>query len=124
MPNLPKTTPQHLLIGQQGEELASKLYLDKGFEILHRNFRSGKAEIDLIVKKGNLIVFVEVKTRTNINFGMPEGDVTRRQAKMIVDAAEQYTYTIDWQHNIRFDIIAVVITKDIVQIEHFEDAFY
>ena len=123
MPKTPTTAP-HLLLGQQGEETAAKMYQEKGFEIIQRNFRSGKAEIDLIVKKGNLMVFVEVKTRTSVAFGMPEEDVTKRKAKLIVNAAEQYTYDHHWQFNVRFDIVAIIITKENTEITHFEDAFY
>ena len=123
MPKTP-TTASHLLLGQQGEEMAAKMYQEKGFEIVQRNFRSGKAEIDLIVKKGNLMIFVEVKTRTSVAFGMPEEDVTSRKAKLIVNAAEQYTYDHNWQSNVRFDIVAIIITRDNTEITHFEDAFY
>ncbi len=121
---MPKPLPQHLKTGQIGEAKAVAYLLEKDYEIVHQNYRLGKAEIDIIAQKQNLLVFVEVKTRTNLSFGMPENDVTPRKAKRIVDAAEQYTFQQKWNHNIRFDIIAVIINKNNIEITHFEDAFY
>jgi putative endonuclease len=119
--------PKHLETGKHGEDVAAQFLVEKGYEIIERNYRAGKAEIDLIAKKGIFLVFVEVKSLTNLSFGMPEDAVTKRKAKLVMGAAETYIYKVNWQKEIRFDIIAIVFDKtsgQTLEIEHFEDAFY
>ena len=115
--------PAHLDTGRRGEDLAADWLVREGYEILERNYRAGRGEIDLVVRKAALIVFVEVKTRTNLAFGMPEQSVSARKAALITKAAEEYTFAAEWQGNIRFDIVAVVTGRQPAQIENFEDAF-
>ena len=115
---------KHLETGRTGEQKAADWLIKRGFEVLERNYRHQKAEIDLIVRKPNLLVFVEVKTRSDTAFGMPEAAVTPVKAALIVSAADHYLSTIDWPHEIRFDIVSVVIKGDNTEIEHLEDAFY
>lgn len=115
---------QHNDTGQRGEEAAMQYLLDKGYQLLETNYRHQHAEIDLIVQHGRLLVFVEVKTRSNLSFGEPETFVTYTKANLVMRAAEQYIYARDWQHDIRFDVVAVSITpRGDVRIKHIEDAF-
>jgi len=114
-----RLTQQH---GMEGERLASQFLEGKGFSIVARNFRYKRSEIDLIVQKEKLLVFVEVKSRKNHLFGEPETFVTRAQAKRIMEAAEHFVIEKDWHHDIRFDIIA--ITQESGEILHLKDAFY
>ena len=115
---------KHLETGRTGEQKAADWLIKQGFEVLERNYRYQKAEIDLIVRKSNLLVFVEVKTRSDTAFGMPEAAVTPVKAALIVSAADHYLSTIDWPHEIRFDIVSVVMMGKNTEIEHLEDAFY
>ncbi|MBD2757215.1 YraN family protein [Spirosoma validum] len=115
---------QHNDTGNQGEEEAVHYLREKGYEIMTRNYRYQHAEIDLIVKKGKLLAFVEVKTRTNLSYGNPEEFVSYTKAKLVMKAAEQYIFARDWQGDIRFDIIAVTIAGSELRIKHIEDAFY
>lgn len=115
---------EHLDTGKLGEDKATAFLENKGFEILARNFRFRHSEIDIIAKKSKIVVFVEVKTRTNVSFGMPEEFVDATKRRLIMKAAEQYIFDTDWHGDIRFDVIAVVITQHTVRIEHIEDAFY
>ncbi len=109
--------------GNKGEEVAAQHLVSKGYEIVARNYRYKHAEIDLIVKKGNMLVFVEVKTRRQNNFGAPESFVTAKKAAKVIEGAEYYIFSIDWLGPIRFDIVAVSgYSSDLV--EHFEDAFH
>jgi putative endonuclease len=114
----------HNETGKKGEELAAKFLVEKGFLILEKNFRWKRYEIDLIVQKDKFLVFVEVKTKTNTSYGLPEADVTPRKAAQVVAAAEEYIYANNWKQEIRFDIIAIVLKPDSVEIEHIIDAFY
>lgn len=97
---------------------------NKGYQILETNYRHQHAEIDLIAQQGKLLVFVEVKTRSNLSFGELETFVTYTKANLVMRAADQYIYARDWQHDIRFDVVAVSITpRGEVKIKHIEDAF-
>jgi len=116
-----KTPAQHT--GKYGEDLAQAYLRDSGYQLLERNFRYRQAEIDLIAQKGALLVFVEVKTRKNTEYGYPEEFVSKKQAAQIIRAAEQYILKTDWQGNIRFDIIAI-LTEPKMRITHLPDAFY
>jgi putative endonuclease len=122
--NIRDCMSKHLETGRTGEQMAADWLVQRGFEVLERNYRHLKAEIDLIVRKSNLLVFVEVKTRSDTAFGLPEAAVTPAKAALIVAAAEQYICSIDWPHEIRFDIVSVLIQGKSTEIEHLEDAFY
>jgi putative endonuclease len=114
----------HNETGKKGEDLAVKFLEEKGFEIIERNFRWKRYEIDIVAKKEPFLVFVEVKTKTNTTFGYPEDDVTPRKAAQVMAAAEEYVYATGWKKEIRFDIVAVVLKGDLVEIEHILDGFY
>jgi len=111
----------HLDTGARGEQLAADFLKTKGFEIVARNYRHRRAEIDLIAKRGNWLIFVEVKTRTSISYGYPEEFVDDQKARLIFQAAEEYIYSTDWQGHIRFDIVSVRMSLP-PEIVHFEDA--
>ena len=108
-------------IGKKGEDLAAEFLAGKGFEIVARNYRHRHAEIDLIVKRENWLIFVEVKTRSSSAFGEPEEFVDVKKANKIFEAAEAYIYAIDWKDHVRFDVISVKLGPSPL-IEHFEDA--
>ncbi len=116
---------KHLETGKKAEILAGIFLEEKGYEIIARNYRHGRGEIDLIVKKGIFIVFVEVKSLTNTKFGNPEISVTKNKIKLVTKAAGNFVYSINWQQQIRFDIISIIFkSEEDVEITHFEDAFY
>lgn len=111
--------------GNWGEAKACEYLQENGFDVLSKNYRYQHAEIDVIAKKGNLLIFVEVKTRTGSGFGMPEEFVNYSKAKLILKAAENYIYATNWLAEIRFDIISIIIFPDgNLNIRHIEDAFY
>jgi putative endonuclease len=110
--------------GKKGEDLASRYLESKGYQIRERNFRFGRNEIDIIAQKEGVLIFVEVKLRTSTNFGFPEQMLKEAQKERIISAAQEYIFKIDWDDDIRFDIIAILQNKSIFEIEHFEDAFY
>jgi len=109
--------------GRRGEDTAVDYLAQKGFTLVARNFRYRRAEVDLIVRQKNLLVFVEVKTRRDVTFGFPETFVSPEQTNLIVAAADHYTREQNWEGLIRFDIVAITLEPDL-KIEHFEDAFY
>lgn len=111
-------------IGEEGENIALHHLLKSGYTLLDQNWRCRKAEIDLIVKDGDVLVFVEVKTRKNNHFGEPEYFVSERQKALYRDAASQYMEDINHLWEIRFDIVSVIKNHEEVEITHFKDAFY
>lgn len=115
---------QHNELGKIGEELAAQLLLAKGYEILARNYQYDRAEVDIIAKKDNLMVCVEVKTRNSDFFGDPQTFVTPSKIKQIVKAMNAYLEQNEIGLETRFDIIAVLKNKSTEQLTHYEDAFY
>ena len=111
-------------MGVDGEQAACSFLKQKGYEILEKNYRYRKSEIDLIVKHDNWLVFVEVKTRSSSFFGYPEEFVDRKKQLMIFDAAENYMYEKDWNGNVRYDIVSIMAVKGKLEVYHIEDAFY
>lgn len=107
--------------GQEGENLAADFLVAKGYEIVARNYRYRKGEIDLIVKRDDWLLFVEVKTRSASTYGEPESFVGMKQLNRIIDAAEAYIYANDWHGHIRFDIVSIKTGGWEPEIVHFED---
>ena len=108
----------------EAEDKAADFLAKKGYELIARNFRYGRNEIDLIVKKADVLVFVEVKMRSSNAFGYPESFVSDKQAERITVAAEEFQISNDWTGNVRFDIISIEKTQEQTIIRHFEDAFF
>ncbi|WP_192822892.1 YraN family protein [Rufibacter sp. LB8] len=111
-------------LGQQGEAAAEAFLQRQGFEILDRNYRYRRAEVDLIAKKDKLLILVEVKTRSTHAFGFPEEAVSARKEEMLHLAAEHYLEKINWQHEVRFDVISILWRNHQPEILHIEDAFH
>jgi putative endonuclease len=109
--------------GDIGENIAEQILIKSGYEILERNYRFKRAEIDLICLKPPLLVFVEVKSLNSSKHGYPEERVNYFKVKKILEAAEHYIYAINWQKDIRFDILSIDL-KDSSNFLHIEDAFY
>lgn len=110
--------------GREAEDLAADFLSQQGYEIVHRNFRYKRSEIDLIVKRENWLVFVEVKMRSSDAYGYPEEFVDYKKAKNIVYGAEQYTYENNYNGNVRYDVVAISMHDGVPDLKHFEDAFY
>ncbi|MCU0446747.1 MAG: YraN family protein [Microscillaceae bacterium] len=111
-------------IGNWGEQLAIEYLQKQGYQLIAQKYHYGKAEIDLIAQKAELLVFVEVKLRKNTAFGTPETFVSPKQKKLIKAAAEAYMFENQGFKDIRFDIIAITNQQPTPEIVHFEDAFF
>ena len=116
----------HNVLGKEGEEEAVQCLLQKGYTILHRNWRAGKKELDIVAldNQQKTLVVVEVKTRKNRLFGEPEEAINDTKIKRIVSSTDTYLQKFAIDLPVRFDIIAIVGEKPPFQIEHLEDAFY
>ena len=98
----------NIILGKEGEAAALDFLIDKGYHLLHKNWRHNKSEIDLIVKKENKVVFVEVKTRKK-TFHSIADLVSLPQQKRILNAANTYIKKYCLDEEIRFDLIEVEI---------------
>ncbi|MCP4442451.1 MAG: YraN family protein [Aureispira sp.] len=114
---------KHNEIGELGEQIAQKYLQAQEYRILTTNWRWGKGEVDIIAQKGEVLVFVEVKTRTNNNFGQPEEAVTTKKQQLFYELAVEYMYQINYEQEFRFDIIAIVLEPK-QDIQHYQDAFF
>lgn len=113
----------HNVLGKKGEEAAKRYLVNKGYKIKELNWRFRKNEIDIIATLNNLLVIIEVKTRTNDFFENPKEAVTRKKQKFIIHAAEAYIMEKNIDLEARFDIIAITLINQQTKIEHIEDAF-
>ena len=110
-------------LGKIGEELAINYLINKGYQILERNWHSGHKEIDIIALDGDTLVAIEVKTRKSNTFGDPDIAVGVMKQKMLIWAADAYVRYKNLEVDIRFDILSIVFTDQGPEIEHIEDAF-
>jgi putative endonuclease len=115
----------HLAIGRCGEDLAARHLEENGWTILDRNYRFGRKEIDLVVARGSVLAFVEVKTRTGSGFGHPLEAITRRKRREIAAVAAAWLERHPRAyHIIRFDAVGVMVRPQHPPlVEHVEDAW-
>ncbi len=112
--------------GLRGEQIATEYLKEKGYQVILRNYRFKRSEIDLIALKQDILVFVEVKFHQDKGYGFPEEAVSLAQQARVAHAAEHYIFESNWQGDIRFDIIAIQTNEEanFFDVQHFEDAFY
>lgn len=114
-------------LGAGGELLAKKFLQDKNLKFVKNNYRYDRAEIDLIFEdeENKMLIFIEVKTRRNKNFGEPIESITAKKQKQIRKAAmgfisENSSYLL---HDLRIDVISIMINSGKAEIDHIENAF-
>jgi putative endonuclease len=114
----------HNELGKLGEELAVEFLQKDGYEILETNWTFQKAEIDIIAQKENTLAIVEVKTRSSLEFGLPQDFVKPKKIQLLVKAVNEYVVFKNLDLEVRFDIIAIHKEGKSFVIEHLIDAFY
>ena len=108
--------------GKLGEEIALKYIISKGGKIIERNYRTKIGEIDLIAKINGELVFVEVKSRSNINYGYPSESVDYKKKRKITNVAKYYILDNSLENlSIRFDVIEIYLNEK--KINHIANAF-
>lgn len=115
---------QHNELGKKGEQLAVDFLLENNYSIIARNYRFDKAEVDIIAQIEDTLAIIEVKTRTNIDFGNPQDFLKPKQIQRIVKAVDEYVLVNQLDVEVRFDIIAIVKEGKQFKIEHLKNAFY
>ncbi len=111
-------------LGKKGEDLAAEHLSKKGFRILHRNWKWGKNEIDIIAENKDFIIFAEVKTRAE-DFQMhPVTAITSQKQRSVILAADGYIRRYNINKDSRFDVITIIKKSNAFEVDHIEDAFY
>lgn len=111
-------------LGNKGEKLACRYLRRKGYKILENNYRCNIGEIDIVARKDECLVFVEVKTRSNKEFGEPFEAVTSYKQERLRRLAESYIVSKPKNKlNSRFDVISLLFNGEKFTINHIENAF-
>jgi putative endonuclease len=114
---------KHNELGNLGEDLAANYLLKKGFIILERNWRFQSKELDVIALKDDILVIVEVKSRSTDYFEHPSDAINLTKIKFLVRAAQAFVDLREIKQEVRFDVISVIKYGSKFKIEHIEDAF-
>lgn len=101
----------HHKTGKIGEKLALEYLSKNGYSILHINWRHIHWEVDIIGSRGNILHFVEVKTRRSLKFGNPEEGVSRKKLKNLIDAGEEFMHQNPLWKQICFNILSINLCK-------------
>jgi len=115
---------EHNVFGKLGEEMAANYLRENGYEILETNWQFQKAEVDIIAMIGNTLAIVEVKSKSSLEFGLPQEAVKPKKIQLLVKAVNEYVIQNDLEVDVRFDIIAIHKEQDEMIINHLEDAFF
>jgi putative endonuclease len=113
----------HNTIGKKGEEIAAAYLIGEGYDILARNWRFKKTEIDILAFKDNFLIVVEVKTRTYRFLENLSEIVPVKKQKAIINAADRFIDSRELKNEVRFDIVFIVLNGDNYQLEHIKEAF-
>lgn len=115
---------EHNELGKLGEEMAVEFLQKEGYTILETNWTFQKAEIDIIAKKGDILAIIEVKTRSSLDFGLPQDFVKPKKIQLLIKAVDAFVNERNLDIEVRFDIIAIHKEGKSFVIEHLIDAFY
>ena len=115
---------EHNDLGKKGEDIACEFLRKAGYIILDRSWTWLKSEIDIVACFNNMLIIVEVKTRSSHEYADPDDTISKKKLRQIYDATDRYMEVkhIPWE--VRYDLITVIDHGDTWTIEHIEDAFY
>ena len=115
---------RHNILGKQGEDEAVVFLEKSGYNVLERNWKYNGIEIDIVATNKDFLVFIEVKTRSSLNWGTPEDSVNAQRIKRMVTAADYYVQENNYDLPVRFDIISILSKGNNFEIKHIDDAFW
>ncbi len=119
------TGSDNLTLGARGEDIAAAFLKGQKYAIVERNYRCKAGEVDIVAREGKILVFVEVKTRSNASYGPPQLAVTQFKQRQISKAALTWLAQKKLHDvNARFDVIAIILREhEVPAIEHIKNAF-
>ena len=113
----------HNNLERLGENIAKDFLKQRGFIIIATNWRHLHYEIDIVARQQNILVFVEVKTRSRFKYGFPDKSIDHKKENRLREAAEIYIEHKDLHNEIRFDIVSIVKNNFEEKVYHITDAF-
>jgi len=116
--------PEKKKIGQKGENLAFAYLQNLGYKVLERNYRCKLGEVDIIALDNDTLVFIEVRTRSSLDFGLPQESINRRKRHQISKVALEYMTRKKLKNTpARFDVVAISLEPGKEKIDLIKDAF-
>jgi putative endonuclease len=116
--------PEKKEIGQKGENLAVEYLQKLGYKVLERNYRCKLGEVDIIALDNDTLVFIEVRTRSSLDFGLPQESINRRKRHQISKVALEYMIRRKLKNiPARFDVVAISLEPGKEKVDHIKDAF-
>jgi putative endonuclease len=111
-------------IGQRGEEMAVSFLKGLNYQILERNYRCKLGEVDIIALDNDTLVFIEVRTRSSLDFGLPQESINRRKRHQISKVALEFMLRKKMKNiPARFDVVAISLEPGKEKVDHIKDAF-
>ena len=111
-------------LGTLGEHVAEQWLVERGWTILERRYRGIRNELDLVMRRENMVAFVEVKTRRRDDFGDPICAVDRHKQRRLIRSAQAWiVHHGEPQFEYRFDVIGILVEHSGPQVQHIENAF-
>jgi len=117
-----KSSGKKIELGKKGEEIAAGFLKDAGYKILNRNYMIGHSDIDILAKHNEFLVFVEVRTKSKDNQGMPEDTLTKKKLRRMKNTAELYIAFNHYEGPARLDAVCIILDNSdrINHLEHYE----
>ncbi|UCB56855.1 MAG: YraN family protein [Candidatus Omnitrophota bacterium] len=114
---------ENLRTARRGEEIAARHLQTKGYRLIEQNYRTRYAEIDLITRYKGILVFVEVRTKRNEQFGSPEETINRNKINKLIKNAQGYMLKKGYNKKYRIDAVCVLLDKngEAGRISHYEN---
>jgi putative endonuclease len=109
---------QRILLGKLGEDIAESLLENTGHKILERNFYIGHSDIDILAKKDSVLIFVEVRTKSSGDRGMPEESLTWKKRQQMKKTAGMYLEKYKVKSNSRLDAVCIIVNSETGEISH------
>jgi len=113
----------HNELGKKGEEMAVHWFQQRGYAILHRNWRHSHSEVDIIASKNDTLHFIEVKARKTEKYGLPEESVGVKKMEMLMKAAEEFLFRFPEWKRIQYDILSISLHSSATDFLLIEDVF-
>jgi len=117
-----KSSGKKIELGKKGEDIAAGFLEESGYKVTRRNYRIGHSDIDIIAQDNGTLVFIEVRTKSREDRGMPEETLTARKLRRMKKTAELYIAFNHYEGPARMDAVCIILddSDSIKHLEHYE----
>ena len=115
---------EHNLLGKRGEDIAANYLIKQGYLILERSWTFQHLELDIIALKDEMLIIIEVKTRSSAAYADPDDTISKKKLRQIYDCTERYMAVKNITWEVRYDLITVIDNGEHFSVDYIEDAFY